>query len=244
MKKVVILSLILLIIVFITGNVYAEFNCNAIMEMAKTELSKNEEFTIDVNLYNVQSDRGIASLSATLEYDKDSLTLIKMEGENGWKDPSSGSSYDESNGKISINRDGLGKNDETAFRMTFKVKEESKQNIIIILKDVTVEDGQQLVRIGNVYKNATVKGGTSSQDVLPTIEDTDINMNTITSTNSSTNSTTNTAGNKTMGNTIKDGVLPKAGNDSVIFMIIICMVVILAVSLFVKFNIINNEMKD
>lgn len=233
MKKIVKLCLIFsilifLIAIFIMGNVYAAFSCKAIIEIPKTQFNKNEEFTIDFNLYNVQSDRGIISLGATLQYDKDSLTLVKMQGENGWETPSSANSYNEQNGKIAITRNGVGKNDETVLRMTFKVKEGSKQNAIVTLKDIQVADGQQLIEIGEVHKNITV--------VSPTVND--INTNT------STNTNKNVATNKVVKNTTKDGVLPKAGNNNSILTIFIFVVVISTVFLFVKFNIVNDKMKD
>lgn len=163
MKNVVIIILLTVLFILQFNNfVYGKLNCNMNLKMNYTELSKNQEFVVDVNLYNVQADRGIISLGATLEYDKQSLTLVKMEGQNNWETPLSGTSYNEENGKIAIIRNGLGKSDEIVFRITFKVNEKSKKKLVISLKDIIVADGDKPFKIDNINKNITIKDSTSS----------------------------------------------------------------------------------
>ena len=50
MKRVVKLSLVLLITICMIGSVYAALSCNVSLQASKTEVSKNEEFTVDVNV--------------------------------------------------------------------------------------------------------------------------------------------------------------------------------------------------
>lgn len=153
MKRIVKLSLILLATMCIMGNVYATINCNVNIVTAKTEYSENEEFTVDVNLTNIQSEEGVIALGGTLEYDKESLTLEKMEGKNGWSNPS----YNEANGKFVMDRDSATTSDETIFTITFKVKENSKENLEIALKNITVSDGEESNKIELVNKAITIK---------------------------------------------------------------------------------------
>ena len=83
MKKIVKLSIIMLVItICMVGNTYAALSCEVNMKANKTEISKNDEFTVDVDVSSIQSERGIISLGATLEYDKSSLELEKILGKH------------------------------------------------------------------------------------------------------------------------------------------------------------------
>ena len=237
MKKIVKLSLVLLMTICIMGNVYAALSCNVSVQTAKSEYSKNEQFTVDVNIANIQSDRGIISLGATLDYDKNSLTLVKMEGKNGWETPSSGASYNEANGKIAITRNGLGKNNETVFTITFKVKEQSKQNLAITLKDITVADGTTPAKIATTYKNITIKEGTVNPNPQPGTDDPNKNQTTTPGSNTSKNTIKNS--NK---NAVKSGSLPKAGSLGAIAIIPVVIIAIVAVILFIKMKRLNRDL--
>ncbi len=162
MKRVLKLNLIVLMIIVIMmlilgENSYAVDTCNMEIQTEKTELKKGEEFTANIYVSNIQSDRGVISLSATLEYDKESLTLEKMEGQNNWETPTSLVSYNSENGKIAITRATVSKNNEVIFKMVFKVKEESKENATIKLKNITIADGDKPYKIDLIKKDIIVK---------------------------------------------------------------------------------------
>ncbi len=264
MKKIFKLSLVLLMAICIMGNVYAALSCNVSVQTAKSEYSKNEQFTVDVNIANIQSDRGIISLGATLDYDKNSLTLVKMEGKNGWETPSSGASYNEANGKIAITRNGLGKNNETVFTITFKVKEQSKQNLAITLKDITVADGTTPAKIATTYKNITIKEGTVNPNPQPGTDDPNKNQTTTPGSNTSTGTNTTTPGTNSSSNVntkanttantskntiknsnknaVKSGSLPKAGSLGAIAIIPVVIIAIVAVIFFIKMKRLNKDL--
>ena len=112
MKKIQKLSIIMLLMIIVLNvYVYAKPNCNVNMKTQKTEIDKNEEFTVEVEISNIQSERGIIAIEATLEYDKESITLVKMEGQNDWSTPIKDLSYNETNGKLVIDKRGLAKSD-------------------------------------------------------------------------------------------------------------------------------------
>ncbi len=161
MKKILKLSIVLLIIcIVMTGNVFA-MECNTSIESQKTGFEVNEEFKVDFCISDIKSNRGAISLQGTLEYDKDSLTLIKIEGKNGWETPTDGASYNKENGKFAIVRSGAGKNDEVILSITFKVKERAKQNLSINLKDVAIADGDGMAKFANISKAITIKNKNS-----------------------------------------------------------------------------------
>lgn len=119
---------------------------------------------MNIKMANIQSERGVISFGGTLKYDKDSLRLVKMEGQNGWETPSNGSTFNEENGKIGITRNGVGKNNETIFKMTFQVKEESKQNLVVSLSDIVISDGTVPFKISNVFQIITVTEKTQNSN--------------------------------------------------------------------------------
>lgn len=220
MKRIIKLSLIFLIAMCIVGNVYGVLKCNVDIATAKTEYSKNDEFTVDINLANVNADKGIIALGGTLEYDKNSLTLVKMEGKSEWTKPS----YNEVNGKFIMDRDSVGTSNETAFTITFKVNEGSKRNLTIALKNISISDGSETHKINLVEKNITIKDGTTN-----TPPDTNTIGNTI---------------NNPKGNTIyPNGTLPKTGESNIITVIAIFMIAFILIITFSvgKIRIINKK---
>lgn len=265
MKKIVTLSLILILTICIMGNVYGAFSCQINMETSKTQVSKNDEFSINVNVSNIQSEKGVISFGGTLEYDKDSLTLVKMEGQNGWETPSNGSTYNEAKGKIAIARNGVGKNNETILKITFKVKETKKQNLTIRLKDMTIADGTVPFKISNVSQNITITEGTQSSVSTPVTDNKVTESNKVSNTNfSTTNSTVSSASNESMEQSAttkattntakkttdktsaKTSSLPKAGdaNYGYVLLILISLVVVVAGIFFLKIRILNKEIKQ
>lgn len=218
MKKLAKLTLMLLIVIYIIctmGNVYAQLNCNLEIETSEITFYKNDEFSVDINLSNIQTEQGVISLGATLEYDNESLEIVKIEGKNGWETPTDGTSYNSKNGKIAITRSGFCKDDETVFTITFKVKEESKKNLIIILRNITVADGTKPVKIQIEYKNITIIDGIENE--MPTLE-------------LETNAQTTT-------NTVEEKSVEKK-NTAKTIIVIICIIIIVVIIL----NIIKNIM--
>lgn len=244
MKKLVTLSLIVVIAIFMMGHVYAALSCTVSVKANKTQVSKQEEFTVDFNVSNIQSERGLIGFNATLEYDKESLEIVKMEGKNGWETPIEGSSYNSANGKIVLTRSGLGKEDETIFTVTFKAKSESKQNLIITLKNIKVADGTSPANIALAYQNITVKDGTSNPIPGPGTDDSTNNNTNSNLVGNKTNTSTNTSTNTLNKNTLNKSNLPKAGNTTTtVFIILIAGAVLVAGAFLIKMKVLDKEMK-
>ena len=239
MKKKVSLILIVLTLFYMIGNVYAATTCNINISTTKTEYSKNEEIAVQVNISNIQSEKGIIAFGATLEYDKDSLTLEKIEGQNGWSNPSLNSG----NGKFAMDRSEGTTNNETILKITFKVKEEAKQNLSINLKDITVADGTAPINISDTKANITIK----TEDKNQTSNSEGNNTNTVqNSENNNTNSTTDSDNNNisnTQKNNVEDDndittsstVLPHTGSYN-ISLIISVVFAIVSIVLYIKFR--------
>lgn len=87
MKKILSLSIIL-IIISIVSSVYANSPCEIKLQTEKDEFNINDEFVVNVDLSNIQDEKGIFGISAVLDYSRESLEYISMESQNGWEKPS------------------------------------------------------------------------------------------------------------------------------------------------------------
>ena len=96
MKKIVVgISFILLVMIIMMKTVLAvDYKVN--LKTSKSELSKNEEFVVEAEISGLNTSKGVAVLMGTIEFDANSLTLVKIEGQNGWSAPS----YNKNNGKF------------------------------------------------------------------------------------------------------------------------------------------------
>ena len=255
MKRVIKLSLIVILaIICLTGVVYAAPSCNIEIQTSKTEFDKNEQFTVDINLSNIKSERGIVAIEATLDYDKESLVLVEMKGQNEWSNPIKDLSYNESTGKFVIDKNGLAKSNETILKLTFKVKETSKKNLTISLKDIKVSDATVPGQIALASKNITIKEGTVNPQPLPPVDPkpvdpTPVDPKPVDPTpvdpkpTEPTNSQTPTT-NSTNKDNIANGKIPQTGNDNRIFMIFTAVAIIAGVVLYVKMKIVNKQMGE
>lgn len=157
---------LLIILSFIIGNVYGESNCNIGLKISNTKVKTNEEFTVEVNATDIQSTLGIMAFGATIEYDKEILSIEKLEGLNDWETPINGMSFNNETGKIAITKNGFGKEDEAIIKITFRVNKGSKKNQTITLKEITVSDGTALIKPNEVSQKITVKGNNFIRNII------------------------------------------------------------------------------
>lgn len=214
MKKIIILSVLLLITIATITNVYAASSFEMKLKPSKNEVDKNEEFVVEGIISKIELDKGIIALGGELEYDKDSLELVKFEGAENWSNPSY---YDQSK-KFATDRNDRTTSDETVFKITFKVKEESKDTINISLPTVSASNGKDEVKLTDIKTSVTLKKGTSNPDNpnpdQPKPDDPKPNTNTTTdpkpdtntNTDSNPNTNTNNDNNKNLigNNTLKN----------------------------------------
>ena len=257
MKKIIVgLGLVLTMLICIIGNVYAA-DCSINLQTTKEEFDKGEEVVINVVVSGLKTSKGVAALMASLEYDADSLTLVKMEGQNGWATPN----YNDENGKLITDKNNNLTGTETILKFTFKVKESAKQNLVITLKNITVSGGTGDIAITRAYKEMKVKNGTvnpkpnpgedDKDPIIPdgnnttdnTIQTPDNNTNQVVD-NNTTNEELNVIHNQTENN--KDTTnekLPQTGGNNTILTVGIIGTVSIAAIFFMRMVIINRKLR-
>lgn len=165
MKRLTIFATILLSVICIMTSVYAAGTFNITAQTRENEFNKNSEFTMEFTLSGMQVGEGIITIGATLEYDKDSLEIVRTEGQNGWK-----MTYNDDTRIVFLENDALIKDNGALFTITFKVKESSKPNLTIKLKDITAGGPGEDISALNVEKAIVIKtddsnnGGNNSDD--------------------------------------------------------------------------------
>ena len=158
MKKIITgLMFVLLIVLVLSVNVYAA-NGSINLQSNKSEASKNDEIVVNVEISGVKTTQGVAAMMATLESDKTSLNLEKIEGQNGWARPG----YNENNGQLITDKNNDLSGNEVAIKFTFKVKDGAKENLAVSLKNVVISGGNGDIELANATKNITIKNGSSN----------------------------------------------------------------------------------
>lgn len=230
MKKLMSVTLILVTMMTLITNVYAASSYKLSLKSSKRELNKGDEFSVDIKLSNIQDEKGIIALGATLEYDEDSLELVKMEGKGEWSKPT----YNEANGGLVTDRNGYTTSDETMCTITFKVKEESKQNLEIILSKISASNGKEDMKIDDISTIVSVKNNDIITNPDDKKDDPFISENT-----NNENETKNNVQNNNQVSSGKD--MPDTGSSDIIIVFIVIATLATAVT-FIKMQKINKEM--
>lgn len=212
LKKIslVITMLMLLGCMFISKS-YAEIKCNVSLFASNSEIvSPGDELSIYAKISNVEATKGIIAIGGVIDYDKDSLTLVSVTGENGWSNPF----YNESNGKITTVKNDFAKADEVVIKMTFRVNGNASNNAWISLDNVQISDGNEENNIGGNAITISIRAKNTS---TPTQPENPSNPTTPTNQTTPTNSTTpgnSSSGNTTPSNPRKGTYKPGTNNGS------------------------------
>lgn len=254
MKKIVKLSIImLLVIICCSGVVQAAPGCDITLETSNAEFNKNDTFSVDVKMSNIVSEKGIIALEAILEYDKDSLTLIEIKGQNDWSNAVKDLSYNEETGKLVIDKNGLAKSDEVILKINFQVKENSKKNLMITLKNIKISDTTVPTTIKNAYKNITiVEGEENPVPVPPVDENPDVKPEPTpdtkpdtkpgqTTTNPTPDKNTGKTSNTTQKENMAKGIIPHAGIGSKILIVMVAVAMVGAIVFYIKIKKVNKQ---
>ena len=141
------------------------------------------------------------------------------------------------------------------FKIIFKVKEQSKENLTITVSEVAASNGKDEVKLNSVKTNISLKKADSKPDNPNNNTSTDntntTNNNTTNTSNNATNNTnknnTNSKNNAIVANTnspdnIKDGIFPKTGAGKIAFSLI-GLLVLVAVIFYARIRMIDKKAK-
>lgn len=157
MKKLITICLSLVSILLLGSIIKVEsifaLSCGVELHSPKSNYTKEEEFSVTVNISNLQSENGIVALGAILDYDKTALDLKEVIGENEWvaqigKNKSKIVAY---SGKKVIK-------DENVMKLTFVIKKDTTaNNTWIKVSNFEISDGNEEITVSPATLNISVQ---------------------------------------------------------------------------------------
>ena len=189
MKLLKKLSVVFILTTLLTGvfvnKAHAAIKCDVKLSTSKKEVSSEEKFSIYVKMANIQAEEGIIAISSVLEYDKKSLTLEEIKGENKWPDPT----YNDKNGKLVALKNKFATKDENVFKITFKVNKKAEKSAWVKVNNFEISNGKEEKNVGGNSITVGIKSGSAGTSSSST-------TNSITNSNTTTNKPTENSENE------------------------------------------------
>lgn len=240
MKKISLISLfIVLVVTLFTVVSYADTTGKMEITADKAEYNKDNEVVVEVKISELESDTGIIGLGGTIEYDKNTLDFVKIEGNGEWSKPT----FNEVNGKWITDRSDLTKEKESVFKATFKVKEDVDKDVEIKVSNVETSGGAGAFNLSDASESVKIKKSTSP---TPTNSITNTTNNNTTGgsgngSGSGSSGSTSTTSNTSISldknvNKTASGNLPKAGLPAPIVVVLMIGAIAVAFVFYIKFE--------
>lgn len=160
MKKLGLIMILSIIMVSLTGIVSAssfDVGVNPIEVTAK----QGESIEVKVDLKDIDmKEKGINTLEGYVNFDEDVIENVELETKNDWQIEYNKDSNSDLYGKFLMVKDIEGiKEKEEVLTLKIKVKDKVKKDSTkVILKELTSNDGENLVNIGNKEININFEG--------------------------------------------------------------------------------------
>lgn len=246
-KRILITLLIIFALIFaLIGTSFAASSFSATLTPDSTRVQKGNDVTVTLKLSGINVEGGISSLSGTLKYDSDVLTIKKedIKASGDWA-----VDYNEDNSKIVFDRAEAVTSDEEVATFKFKVNSSTSATTAAIQlvsikgansgldEAVSISDITTNISIGNSI--APTNSPSSKPSNSPSNKPSNSPSNSPSSKPSSipTNSPTATNGNQT---TIKEEPIPNAGSENYVLPLM-GIIAVLGIVSFVNYKRIENK---
>lgn len=156
-KKIAFLSVIM---VSLTGIVSAS-SFDVGVNPTEVTAKQGESIEVKVDLKDIDmKEKGMNTLEGYINFDEDVIENVEVETKNDWQIEYNKDSNSDLYGKFLMVKDIGGiKENEEVLTLKIKVKDKvKKESTKVILKDLTSNDGENLVNIGNKEININFEG--------------------------------------------------------------------------------------
>ena len=156
-KKIAFLSVIM---VSLTGIVSAS-SFDVGVNPTEVTAKQGESIEVKVDLKDIDmKEKGINTLEGYINFDEDVIENVEVETKNDWQIEYNKDSNSDLYGKFLMVKDIEGiKENEEVLTLKIKVKDKvKKESTKVVLKDLTSNDGENLVNIGNKEININFEG--------------------------------------------------------------------------------------
>jgi len=159
-KKLKLIIALSIIMVSLTGIVSAS-SFDVGVNPTEVTAKQGESIEVKVDLKDVDmKEKGINTLEGYITFDEDVIENVELETKNDWQIEYNKDSNSDLYGKFLMVKDIEGiKENEEVLTLKIKVKDKvKKEGTKVILKDLTSNDGDNLVNIGNKEININFEG--------------------------------------------------------------------------------------
>lgn len=160
MKSKILAVIFSMILISFTGIISAS-SFDVSVNPKEITAKPGETINLKVSLKDIDmSGNGINILEGNINFDKEMIENVDVEGENNWKIEYNNDTNSDLNGKFLMIKDVNGiKDDEEILNLKIKIKDNIKKaNTKILLKDLTSNDGNNLINIGSREININFEG--------------------------------------------------------------------------------------
>ena len=160
MKKLKLIIALSIIMVSLTGIVSAS-SFDVGVNPTEVTAKQGESIEVKVDLKDIDmKEKGINTLEGYINFDEDVIENVEVETKNDWQIEYNKDSNSDLYGKFLMVKDIEGiKENEEVLTLKIKVKDKvKKESTKVILKDLTSNDGENLVNIGNKEININFEG--------------------------------------------------------------------------------------
>ena len=160
MKKWKEIAFLSVIMVSLTGVVSAS-SFDVGVNPTDVTAKQGESIEVKVDLKDIDmKEKGINTLEGYINFDEDVIENVEVETKNDWQIEYNKDSNSDLYGKFLMVKDIEGiKENEEVLTLKIKVKDKvKKESTKVILKDLTSNDGENLVNIGNKEININFEG--------------------------------------------------------------------------------------
>ena len=160
MKKLRLIIALSIIMVSLTGIVSAS-SFDVGVNPTEVTAKQGESIEVKVDLKDIDmKEKGINTLEGYINFDEDVIENVEVETKNDWQIEYNKDSNSDLYGKFLMVKDIEGiKENEEVLTLKIKVKDKvKKEGTKVILKDLTSNDGDNLVNIGNKEININFEG--------------------------------------------------------------------------------------
>ena len=160
MKKLKLIIALSIIMVSLTGIVSAS-SFDVGVNPTEVTAKQGESIEVKVDLKDIDmKEKGINTLEGYINFDEDVIENVELETKNDWQIEYNKDSNSDLYGKFLMVKDIEGiKENEEVLTLKIKIKDKiKKESTKVILKDLTSNDGDNLVNIGNKEININFEG--------------------------------------------------------------------------------------
>lgn len=168
-KKIVITLLMFIFMIAMMCKTFAANSFSARLTPDSSRVQKGQEVKLTLKLSGINVEGGITELTAVLDYDEDVLSISKDDVKelNDWS-----VTFNEENGKISLEKQDPVEDDEELATFTFKVADNTQVTTSVIkLRDIQGGNSslEESVSVSQITQTITIasSGGLSGPSTVP-----------------------------------------------------------------------------